>query len=49
MKKLVLLVFILFLIGCSNSTVKTPPWNNKELEQLQQDNIETIPVLVVRF
>jgi len=52
MKKIILLlaVFIIVLSGCSQQTkLETPPWNEKQLEQMENEKINTVPIGILRF
>ena len=40
----------IMLAGCSNSAkVETPPWSEKQVEQFNQDEVNTVPLAVLRF
>lgn len=53
MKRIVLTLAILFcmmIVGCSEtSKVETPPWSDSQIEQMENDVIESVPFSIVRF
>jgi PBP1b-binding outer membrane lipoprotein LpoB len=52
MKKWVfsLVVLVVVLSGCSESTkVQTPPWSEKEIKQMEQDDVKCVPFAILRF
>jgi len=51
MKKVLIILFVLllFLGGCSNAVVKTPPWNEQELERMQAQEIRSVPLLIIEW
>lgn len=50
MRKLVVLLFLLVigLSGCGKP-IKTPPWDEKQVKKMENDNIDTIPLFIMRF
>lgn len=53
MKKLTILIMILLifvLTSCSKPTrIETPPWNDKQTEQMKREELKYSPLLLVRF
>jgi len=52
MKKLITIaaVMIIMLTGCGKSIqVETPPWSDKQVEQMEHDNVKTISFTNIRF
>ena len=50
MKKIILTTIILavmFIAGCQNTAVETPPWTNEQVEQME--DVETVPLAIWRF
>ncbi len=46
----VLLVAMTYMLtGCANSQVRTPPWTEEEVKQMQEEDIKTVPIAIIRF
>lgn len=52
MKKLIvsLGIVIFVLTGCSEqSKVDSPPWNKKQITQMEADEVTTVPLAIFKF
>ena len=50
MKTIILTALLVILFaGCSNSTMRTPPWTENEIQRMECDNIEVVPIAIWRF
>ena len=51
--KIILTLVILFcmmIVGCNEkSKVKTAPWSDTEVERMENDEIKSVPILVLPF
>ena len=46
---LLTVVFVISLIGCSKQNkLETPPWSETQIEQMQEDEVETVPFGIIR-
>jgi hypothetical protein len=46
----ILAAMMFVLTGCfEDAKVETPPWSDRQQEQMEDDNIETIPFAIFRF
>ena len=46
---LIFIVILLFILGCSNARVSTPPWSQDEIEKLKTLKVETAPLCLVEI
>ena len=44
MKYIIVIVALLFVIGCS-----TPPWSEREIRQMRNDDINCVPIIQTKF
>lgn len=53
MKNLIIcevLFIVLMIVGCSETAkVETPPWSDQQVEQMRDEEIETVPLAIFRF
>ena len=51
MKKLIaLIIMLVVLTGCSKETkLETPPWNERQVEQMQNEDNESVKLFEIKF
>lgn len=46
----ILMLLGLFMVGCSEpNNVETPPWSKAQVEQMEIDEVDSVPIAIVRF
>jgi len=49
MKTIILTALLVMLLaGCSNSTMRTPPWTENEIQMMEDEDIHTVPLIIWR-
>ncbi len=47
---MILLYSIVMVVGCENShTISRGPWSDAEIERMEIEEVESVPLLLVRF
>jgi PBP1b-binding outer membrane lipoprotein LpoB len=51
MKKLIVFLGIIFVLtGCSKQTkVETPPWSKQQVKQMEEEKVESVPLIKFKF
>ena len=46
----IMIIFTMFLYGCGEENkVRTAPWTQQEIEQMEDSNVDSVPVFVWSF